>query len=208
MIFTSILTFNAFPTIRTRICIFSYKTNALELVPQDLKIKMDAKASSRSADKWTGAVSRAGDSGGVNISVAPCGSASEVAALQKQALIDGINDCRQNEERRMKTLLQADTPERVKELTKRHNRERASEKAQIRRLTEELRLVEKMAEADIIDIASRPRVMVRVPEMDADRFAGPIFLDAVEKFDRLDKNFKNKSRKAFNEYEERKKVSL
>jgi hypothetical protein len=167
---------------------------------------MDAKTSSRSGDKVASPGSQA-HSIGANISVAPCSSANEVAALQKQALIEGINECRMNEERRVKTLMQADTPQRVKELTKRHNRERASEKAHIRLLTEELRLVERMAQADIMDLASRPRVMVKVPQMDADRFAGPIFLDAVEKFERMDKKFKNKSRQVFNEYDERKKVS-
>lgn len=150
-----------------------------------------------------------GSNNSASSSVAPCHSAGEVAVLQKQALIDGINECKSNEEKRVKALMQAHSSDKVKELTRRQNKERANERAYIRMLTEELRMVERMAETNMLDITSRPRVMVRPPpEMDADRFAAPIFIDAVEKFERMDKRFNNKQRQKNNEYEERKKVSL
>jgi hypothetical protein len=144
--------------------------------------------------------------------VVPSKNPEDVLQRQKNALIENINEAKAAEEKRLLMLSKA-PPSRLPELRARHDAERERDKVKIERLCADLSAIQNMAGSGSLDISARNRRFALPPkDMGANRFdqeklrlMNEVW---IQRLDNLEKRFEASRRPRFNEYEEKKKVTI
>jgi hypothetical protein len=142
-----------------------------------------------------------------------CHSAQDVAAVQRQALIDTIKEAEHNETMRRKLLAKAPSEKRVNQLKSRYEQERARDQERIAHLMADLESVSAAASAGAINMQSRQSgPPPKIPGCDKDRFAGSQYHSNLK--DQYNKSMAQaryaewKNRDRYDEYGEKRRLVL
>ncbi len=141
--------------------------------------------------------------------VKPCRSTTEIAELQRDALIENIYEAKKAEDKRIRDIARAPNQKRASDLAERHEAERRRDKTKIEYLLADLEAVQKATSVGDSDPGSRHRGGGIPPQsMDANRFKVEVSLSWINRLNELDKRFERRNMTRPNEYENKKKVTI
>ena len=145
----------------------------------------------------------------MNRTIKPCRSTTEIAELQRNALIENIYEAKNAEDKRLRDIALAPNKKRANDLAERHEAERRRDKTRLEYLLADLEAVQKVTANGETDTASRNRGGGIPPkEMNADRFKLEVSVNWINRLNELDKRYERKHTIRSNEYEDKKKVIL